>query len=78
MKTYTIIKTRRGNKHEYTGTIEELVTNVFGYTLDCGVSHNPKINRKPKTAASLVTALNKSVTETMGSCYDPDYYELKK
>jgi hypothetical protein len=76
-KTHTIIKTRRGNQTETSGTVEEL-TKYFGYTLECGNSWNPKINRNPKTAASLITALNKSVAETQGSCYDPDYYELKK
>ena len=77
-KTITVVKTRRGKEYEYTGTVEELVTNTFGYTLDCGHGWNAKINRFPKTAASLISSLNKSVTETMGSCYDPDYYELKK
>lgn len=77
MKTYTIVKTRRGNESEYSGTVEEL-TKTFSYTLECGNSWNSKINRNPKTAKSLVTALNKSVDETMGSCYDPDYYELKQ
>lgn len=77
MKTYTITKTRRGTETDYTGTVEELV-GKFGYTLDCGHSWNSKINRNPKTIKSLVSSLNKSVTETMGSCYDPDYYELKK
>lgn len=75
MKTFTIIKTRRGNQSEFTGTIESLVKD-FSYTLECGNSWNPKINRNPKTAKSLVSALNKSVAETMGACYDPDYYEL--
>ena len=74
-KTYTIIKTRRGTKSEATGTVAELVER-FSYTLECGNSWNSKINRNPKTAKSLVTALNKSVAETQGSCYDPDYYEL--
>jgi hypothetical protein len=77
MVTFTIIKTRRGNETETTDTLENLIK-YFGYTLECGNSWNPKINRNPKTAKGLVSALNKSVAETMGSCYDPDYYELKK
>jgi hypothetical protein len=77
MATFTIIKTRRGNETETTDTLENLIK-YFGYTLECGNSCNPKINRNPKTAKGLVSALNKSVAETMGSCYDPDYYELKK
>lgn len=75
-KTYTIIKTRRGRQSESTGTIEEL-TKDYSYTLECGNGWNSKINRNPKTAAGLVKALNQSVGETQGSCYDPDYYELK-
>jgi len=74
-KQITIIKTRRGSESPYTGTLEELVK-TFSYTLECGNSWNPKINRNPKTAKGLVSALNKSVAETQGSCYDPDYYEL--
>lgn len=74
-KTYTIVKTRRGQKYESTGTVAELVER-FSYTLESGNSWNPKINRNPKTAKALVTALNKSVEETMGACFDPDYYEL--
>lgn len=77
MKTFTIVKTRRGHETETTATLEEHIK-YFGYTLECGHSWNSKINRNPKTAAGLVSALNKSVAETMGSCYDPDYYELKK
>ncbi len=77
MKTFTIVKTRRGKETETTATLEEHIK-YFAYTLECGNSWNSKINRNPKTAAGLVSALNKSVAETMGSCYDPDYYELKK
>lgn len=76
MKNFTIIKTRRGNQSETTDTLENLVKH-FGYTLECGNSWNPKINRNPKTAKGLISALNKSVSETQGACYDPDYYELK-
>lgn len=76
-KTFTVIKTRRGRQSETTDTIENL-TKHFSYTLECGNSWNSKINRNPKTAAGLISALNKSVSETQGSCYDPDYYELKK
>ena len=75
MKTFTVIKTRRGTKSSTTDTVENLVKH-FGYTLECGNGWNPKINRNPKTAKGLISALNKSVAETQGSCYDPDYYEL--
>jgi hypothetical protein len=74
-KTFTIIKTRRGSESPFTGTIAELVS-AFSYTLECGNSWNPRINRNPKTAKALVSALNKSVAETQGSCYDPDHYKL--
>lgn len=76
-KTYTIEKTRRGNKTETTGTVEELVKH-FGYTLECGHSYNSKISRNPKTAKSLVSNLNKSVDELQRGSYDPNYYELKE
>lgn len=78
-KTYTITKTRTrtGSERDYTGTVEEL-TKVFAYTLDCGNSYNPKINTKPKTVKGLLTALDKSVQETQGSCYYPDRYEIKE
>lgn len=76
-KVHTIIKTRRGQETEISNTLENLI-DYFSYTLKCGNSYNSKINCNPKTVAGLVSALNKSVAETMGSCYDPDYYELKK
>lgn len=74
-KTYTIIKTRRGKKTSTTDTLENLVE-YFRYTLESGNSYNPKINRNPKTAKGLVSALNKSVDELQGSCFDPNFYEL--
>lgn len=76
-KTYTITKTRgrTGAETNYSGTVAELV-DVFSYTLECGNGYNPKINRNPKTAKALVSALLKSVEETQGSCYSQDYYEL--
>lgn len=58
----------------YAGTVEELVKSVFGYTLECGWSWNHKINRNPKSVSALVTALDKSVEETQGGCYNRDYY----
>lgn len=71
-----VAKTRKGRTTIWAGTIEELRTNVFGYTLECGNSWNRKISREPKTVASLVSNLNKSVSETQGACYDQDYYEV--
>lgn len=79
MKTYTITKTRtqRNTTSTQTGTVEELVK-AYKYTLESGNSWNSKINTNPKTAKGLVSALNKSVAETMGSCYYPDFYELSE
>ena len=71
-----VAKTRRGRTTIWAGTIEELRTNVFGYTIECGNSWNKKISREPKTVASLVSNLNKSVDETQVSCYERDYYEV--
>lgn len=74
-KQHTIVKLRKGNEKKYTGTVEEL-TETFSYTLLSGNSYNPKINRFPKTIKALINNLNKSVDETQGGCYDPDYYFL--
>jgi hypothetical protein len=76
MKEYTIIKTHRGREREITNTLPELI-DYFSYTLLCGNSWNSKIPTNPKTIKSLVSALNRSVKETQGGCYDRDYYELK-
>ncbi len=62
----------RGNEKIIEGTLEEL-TQYFGYTLECGHSWNPKINKNPKNLKSLISNINKSYKETQGSCYDPDY-----
>ena len=75
-KEITVRSYHRGRSHDWTGTIKELVDDVFGYTLECGHSWNPKINRYPKTAKALVKALNQSVAETQGGCYEQDSYEL--
>ena len=81
-KEYTII-VKRYKHHasseyritEYTGTIEYLVNEVFGYTLECGHSWNNKINDNPKTGKSLIKALNESAYE----CRDyRTYYDLKE
>lgn len=75
-KQITVRSYHRGRSHDWTGTISELVDDVFGYTLACGHSWNPKINLHPKTGAALVKALNQSVAETQGGCYEQDSYEL--
>lgn len=59
----------------WAGTIDELVNNVFSYTLECGNSWNHKVNRYPKSAKSLVTNLNKAAE---ASCchYQDTYYDI--
>lgn len=69
--------THRGRTTIWAGNVEELRSNnVFGYTLECGNSWNKKINREPKSVASLVTNLNNSVSETQGGRFDQDHYEI--
>jgi len=74
-KTYKVENYHRGRKSIVEGTLAYLI-DYFGYTLECGNSWNPKINRQPKTIKSLITNLNNSYSETMGCCYDPDYVSL--
>jgi len=79
MKTYTIREHHSSSfaspsrSLDYTGTMDELCTRVFGYTLECGNSWNKKIPRYPKTAKSLVKALNDSAYACRR--YN-DWYEL--
>lgn len=75
--TFSITKTRRGRETTKTGTLAEL-TEYFGYTLQSGNSYNSRISLAPRTAKSLVSALNKSVSELQRGSYDPDYYELSE
>lgn len=75
-KEHTIRSWHRGRPHDWTGTLEYLENEVFGYKLECGNAWNPKIPRFPKSAKGLVTALNKSADETQGSCFERDSYEL--
>lgn len=62
-KVITVISTHNGRDHEWTGTVQELSEDVFGYTLECGHAWNSRIPRWPKTAKSLVKALNDSADE---------------
>ena len=39
-KEYTVISHHHGRETEFTGTIEHLINDVFGYTLECGHSWN--------------------------------------
>lgn len=62
-KIIYIAHTHNSRKTIWGGTIDQLTNNVFGYTLECGNSWNNKIPRYPKTAKSLVNALNNSAYE---------------
>ena len=82
VKEITIIKTRNGNDSEIIGTVEYLVNNYFGYTLEVGQSWehekgNRKINRNPKSGKSLVDNLNKAVTNSAANGYSSTYFRLK-
>lgn len=63
----------KGRETIYAGTIEDMIKNVFGYTLECGHSWNNKIPEEPKTLKSLVKALNHSANECNN--YHDSYYE---
>ena len=81
-KEITIIKTRNGKDSEIVGTVDYLVNNYFGYTLEVGQSWehekgNKKINRNPKSGKSLVTNLNKAVTNSATNGYSSTYFRLK-
>lgn len=71
-RIYFIKKYHRGRYRIVKGTLEALIS-YFGYDLECGHSWNDRINLRPKTYKSLISNLNKSYHETMGSCYDPDF-----
>jgi hypothetical protein len=76
-----IIKSINGKDSEIVGTLEYLVNNNFGYTLECGQSYerekgNKKINRNPKSGKSLVDNLNKAVNNSATNGYSYVYYSL--
>lgn len=76
IKLVALVKTHRSRKTLWVGTINELAK-AFGYTLECGWSYNHKIKTADEitTIKSLVSNLTKSVRETQGCCWDPDYYD---
>ena len=81
-KEITIIKTRNGKDSEIVGTVDYLVNNYFGYTLEVGQSWehekgNKKININPKSGKSLVDNLNKAVTNSAATGYSSTYFTLK-
>ena len=62
LKTYTILKYRKGKIREIKGTLQELII-YFSYTLECGNAYNKKINKNPKTIKSLMLNLDNSILE---------------
>lgn len=72
-KTIYVKSIHKGRERIYAGTLEDMIKNVFGYTLECGHSWNNKIPEQPKTAKSLIKALNDSAYEC-NNYYD-SYYE---
>ena len=72
---------RNGSVREVKGTLDYLINDYFGYTLECGKSYerergNKKINCNPKTAKSLVTNLNNAVNNSAANGYSQTSYEL--
>lgn len=59
----------------YGGTIDDFVNEIFSYTLECGHSWEPKVNRYPKSFNSLIKNLNKA-NEASCSHYQNTYYNL--
>lgn len=53
----------RGMVTIWGATQEVMNHDIFGYTLECGNSWNPKIPREPKGVKRLVKALNDSAYE---------------
>ena len=76
-KVYYVKSKHRGRETIWEGTIEYLKERVFGYTLECGHSRNPKINSDPKAIKSLVNALEKSAIEC-NNYYDFYYVSSKE
>lgn len=71
-KIYTVVLAHNDRETEYTGTLDHLCTKVFGYTLEKGHSWNSKIPTNPRSAKTLVKALNDSACEC--GRYSDNYY----
>ena len=81
-KPFTIIREKNGNQYatEY-ASVEEAVKK-FSYTLEVGRSWehekgNKKINRFPKTKASLIKNINNAVNNAAANGYSSTRYYLK-
>lgn len=80
MKTFKILRHRKGKTSEIEGTLPELIER-FSYTLEKGKSWerergNKKINMNPKTIKSLVSNLNNAVDNAAANGYSEVHYEL--
>lgn len=69
---------RRGTT-EIEGTLEYLVKDYFGYTLEVGASwqhekRNRQINCNPKSIKALITNLNNAVNNAAPNGYAGKYY----
>ena len=88
-KEYTIIQHRErynGTKvTEITGTLDYLINQYFGYTLEVGRSwqhergnHKIPENDRIRSGKTLVTALNNSETNRAQNGWSGTWYELKE
>lgn len=75
-KIYRVECRQHRNNHtiEFQGTLEYLIKDVFGYTLECGASWqhqkgNSKINTNPNTIGRLIDNLNKAVNNSASNGY---------
>lgn len=59
-KYICIEKHHNDSTYLYCGTLQSLIENVFGYTLECGNSWMSSIPTKPRDVKSLVKAINDS------------------
>ena len=62
------------------GTLEELIK-YHSYTLECGASYqhergNKKINREPKSIATLISNLNNAVNNSAANGYAGKFYSV--
>lgn len=69
LKTYTLIKERKGKETEITGNLYELMK-YFGYTIENAHLASIKVNLMPKTIKSCISTIKKALDYKEGSCYE--------
>jgi hypothetical protein len=74
-KTYTIVKTRRGQTYELTGTFWELM-GFYRNTLETGHGYDKQVNLQPSGVKSLVANLNRAVRAKEKGNFYPSSYKL--